>query len=58
MIMDDIVPSGMLCTAIATARAIPSWGVARPMMKVAIPSGKLWMAIAAAVGIDIICMYQ
>ena len=45
----DTVPSGMLCTAIAMARAIPSWGVARPTMKVAMPSGKLWMAIAAAV---------
>ena len=33
----------------ATARATPRMGVARPTMKVAMPSGKLWIAIEAAV---------
>ena len=44
-----LAPSGMLCRAMAMARATPRTGVARPTMKVAIPSGKLWMAIEAAV---------
>ena len=48
-----LIPSGMLCIAIAMARTIPSSGLATPTMKVAMPSGKLWMAMAAAVCSDI-----
>jgi hypothetical protein len=34
--------------AIATAMLIPSVGFDKPLMKVARPSGKLWMAMASA----------
>ena len=43
------IPSGMLCTAIATASATPSLASARAATKVARPSGKLWSAMAHAV---------
>ena len=44
-----LAPSGMLCKATAIAKPTPTMGVAKPTMNVAIPSGKLWMAMEVAV---------
>ena len=47
--METAIPSGILCIAIATAMAMPSFVSFRALINVARPSGKLWMAMAMAV---------
>ena len=52
--MDTHTPSGMLCRAMAKARAPPREGEERVATKVARPSGKLWRAMASPVSSPIL----
>ena len=45
---ETAIPSGMLCTAIAVASVKPIAGSYTVAVKVANPSGKLWIAKAMA----------
>lgn len=47
------MPSGMLCSAIATVIAMATDGSPSAEAKVAKPSGKLWIAMARAVSMPV-----
>ena len=51
--IDTAIPSGILCAAIAIAKAIPRCRLATPLKNTAMPSGKLWIVIPSAIKIPV-----